>query len=66
MKKSIVYTKTGDSGKTSLVGGERVSKTHPRLDCYGTVDELNSFVGALIAEIQQEEDREFLLFIQHK
>jgi len=42
MKKSIVYTKTGDKGTTSLVRGMRVSKTHIRLDAYGTVDELNS------------------------
>lgn len=42
MKKSLVYTKTGDRGTTSLVGGTRVSKTHIRLEAYGTVDELNS------------------------
>ena len=42
MKKSLVYTKTGDKGTTSLVGGTRVSKTHIRLETYGTVDELNS------------------------
>ena len=39
MKKSLVYTKTGDRGTTSLVGGTRVSKTHIRLEAYGTVDE---------------------------
>ena len=42
MKKSLVYTKTGDKGTTSLVGGSRVPKTHIRLEAYGTVDELNS------------------------
>ena len=42
MKKSLVYTKTGDKGTTSLVGGTRVPKTHIRLEAYGTVDELNS------------------------
>jgi cob(I)alamin adenosyltransferase len=41
-----VYTKKGDSGDTALVGGQRVSKDDPRIDTYGTVDELNSFVGA--------------------
>ena len=40
MKRSLVYTKTGDKGTTSLVGGSRVPKTHIRLEAYGTVDEL--------------------------
>lgn len=40
-----VYTRQGDEGQTALVGGQRVSKTDPRIDCYGTVDELNAFVG---------------------
>ena len=43
-----IYTKTGDKGITSLVGGTRVSKTHIRLEAYGTVDELNSNLGLLI------------------
>ena len=47
MKKSMIYTKTGDKGTTSLVGGVRVPKTHIRLEAYGTVDELNSFRGLL-------------------
>lgn len=42
-----VYTRTGDAGTTSLVGGKRVSKTDIRLDAYGTVDELNSWLGLL-------------------
>lgn len=41
-----IYTKTGDGGETSLVGGQRVAKDSARLECYGTVDELNSFTGA--------------------
>jgi cob(I)alamin adenosyltransferase len=40
-----VYTRTGDDGLTSLVGGDRVSKNHPRVDAYGEVDELNSVLG---------------------
>ena len=47
MKKSGIYTKTGDKGTTSLVGGKRVIKAHVRLDAYGTTDELNSIVGFL-------------------
>ena len=39
MKKSIIYTRTGDKGTTSLVGGQRVSKAHDRIESYGTVDE---------------------------
>lgn len=40
-----IYTKTGDSGQTSLLGGKRVSKAHLRIEAYGTVDELNAYVG---------------------
>ena len=42
-----VYTKKGDKGTTSLVGGQRVPKNHPRLEAYGTVDELMSFTAYL-------------------
>lgn len=40
-----IYTKTGDKGQTSLIGGTRVSKSHIRIESYGTVDELNSYLG---------------------
>ena len=40
-----IYTKAGDEGKTSLIGGTRVPKSHVRIESYGTVDELNSFIG---------------------
>ena len=66
MKKSSIYTKTGDKGKTSLVGGKRVDKTHIRLEAYGTVDELNSFIGLLVCEITDTELKDFLLFVQNK
>lgn len=52
--KARIYTKTGDKGFSSLVGGERVPKTHPRLEAYGTVDELNSAVGLLRAKLKSE------------
>ncbi|OAV67426.1 Cob(I)yrinic acid a,c-diamide adenosyltransferase [Bacteroidales bacterium Barb6XT] len=66
MKKSNVYTKGGDKGSTSLVGGVRVSKAGLRIESYGTVDELNSFAGLLITVLGDEKDRDFLLFVQHK
>lgn len=66
MKKSLVYTKTGDKGMTSLVRGMRVPKSHIRLEAYGTIDELNSFVGFLICQIEDEDTLKILAFIQHK
>lgn len=42
-----IYTKTGDKGETSLIGGTRVPKYHDRIEAYGTLDELNSFIGLL-------------------
>lgn len=50
----MIYTKTGDSGTTSLVGGSRVSKDDHRVEAYGTVDELNSHIG-LLAEMLRDE-----------
>jgi ATP:cob(I)alamin adenosyltransferase len=46
-----IYTKTGDRGETSLFGGGRVKKNDPRVAAYGEVDELNSFVGLLVASL---------------
>ena len=57
MKKSLIYTRTGDGGKTSLVGGTRVSKTDIRLEAYGTVDELNSFLGLLVTRLKDEAEQ---------
>jgi len=45
-----VYTKTGDEGETSLLSGGRVGKDHPRIEAYGTIDELNSVLGLLATE----------------
>ena len=66
MEKSRIYTGTGDKGTTSLVGGQRVSKAHQRIESYGTIDELNSFIGLLITSIDDEADQSFLSFVQHK
>lgn len=53
----MIYTKTGDKGQTSLANGQRVAKTDARIEAYGTVDELNSWIGALrvVAEEAQLE-----------
>ncbi|MCH5347312.1 MAG: cob(I)yrinic acid a,c-diamide adenosyltransferase [Muribaculaceae bacterium] len=56
MKKSLLYTATGDAGTTSLVGGKRVKKTCSRLEAYGTVDELNSNIGLLEATWREKVD----------
>lgn len=48
-----IYTKRGDAGETSLAGGQRVPKDSIRIDCYGTVDELNSFVGVALITCQE-------------
>ncbi|MEN9918670.1 MAG: hypothetical protein RL662_1106 [Bacteroidota bacterium] len=66
MNKSQVYTKTGDKGTTALVGGTRVAKSHVRLEAYGTIDELNSFVGLLICQVEDKDTLAVLAFIQHK
>lgn len=61
-----IYTKTGDTGTTSLVGGKRVPKSDIRLEAYGTVDELNAFIGDLINTITDEKDKTLLTRIQNK
>jgi len=60
-----IYTKTGDSGETSLYGGKRVSKAHIRIDAYGTVDELNSYIGLIRDKSENDYDKKFLLNIQN-
>jgi cob(I)alamin adenosyltransferase len=48
-----IYTRTGDAGQTGLVGGQRVAKDDLRIDCYGTVDELNAFVGVARTTVEE-------------
>lgn len=59
-----IYTKTGDKGETSLIGGTRVPKYHDRIEAYGTLDELNSFIGLLRDQISDKHIQEVLLSIQ--
>jgi len=65
MKGMKIYTKTGDDGETSLIGGERVQKSHPRIEAYGTVDELNSFIGILRAQEIDTHSNDVLVCIQN-
>ncbi|MCU0388486.1 MAG: cob(I)yrinic acid a,c-diamide adenosyltransferase [Chitinophagaceae bacterium] len=61
-----IYTKTGDKGKTSLIGGTKVLKSHWRINTYGTVDELNSHIGLLSDHIQFSECIEVLREVQDR
>lgn len=60
-----IYTKTGDKGSTSLVGGKRIAKNSPRLNAYGTVDELNSHLGLLRSKLTNSEEKQIILNIQN-
>ena len=65
----MIYTKTGDKGSTSLASGERVPKTDLRVEAYGTVDELNSWIGLLSASLPDSEGEPIgkqLMWIQNK
>lgn len=59
-----IYTKGGDLGDTSLLNGTRVSKSHDRVEAYGTLDELNAFIGLLRDHLEHDHYREVLLRIQ--
>jgi cob(I)alamin adenosyltransferase len=60
-----IYTKTGDKGTTSLFGGARVSKAHIRIESYGTIDELNSYLG-LVRDVAGESYKDLLKSIQDR
>lgn len=61
-----IYTKTGDQGKTSLIGGTKVPKSHIRIDSYGTVDELNSYIGLISDYLTDDATRKLLKEIQDR
>ena len=61
-----IYTKKGDSGTTQLLGGKRVSKNHERIEAYGTIDELNSYIGLIRDHDIDENLYEFLIEIQDR
>lgn len=61
-----IYTKTGDLGKTSLIGGTKVPKSHFRIEAYGTVDELNSYIGLVSDQVPDEKSRLMLREIQDR
>ena len=70
MKKSKIYTKTGDNGQTGLVSGNRVSKGDHRIHIYGEVDELNSCIGLVLAQLKKEnllsEEYDFIQDVQSR
>ena len=59
-----IYTKTGDKGETSLFGGQRLPKSDIRIEAYGTVDELNSYIGVVRDSISDENTRQLLKSVQ--
>lgn len=61
-----IYTKTGDKGETSLIGGTRVPKYHDRIEAYGTLDELNSFIGLIRDQDIDEHSKKVLIEIQDR
>jgi cob(I)alamin adenosyltransferase len=61
-----IYTKTGDKGLTSLIGGTRVAKHHPRIESYGTIDELNSYIGLISDQDIASGDKLILKEIQDR
>ena len=65
MKMTKIYTRTGDKGRTSLVGGVRIHKSSARIEAYGTIDELCSHIGLLLAYLPaDDEERSLLIRIQ--
>ena len=65
-KEYKIYTKGGDKGETSLLGGTRVPKYHDRIEAYGTLDELNSYVGLIRDQQIDPHYKDTLFDIQNK
>lgn len=65
MKKATIYTRSGDDGTTSLIGNCRVHKNHPRVEAYGTLDELNAHLGLLCAAIDDCGTKTFIEHIEN-
>ncbi len=61
-----IYTKKGDKGETSLLGGTRVKKSHIRIESYGTVDELNSWIGLIRDQAIDKNSKDLLIHIQDR
>jgi len=61
-----IYTKTGDKGHTALFGGTRVPKHHIRIESYGTIDELNSYLGLIRDQDINKSYKDLIVIIQHK
>ncbi len=61
-----IYTKSGDKGTTSLIGGKRIEKDSIRVESYGTIDELNSYIGLCYHYLKESEDKQVLRKIQVK
>lgn len=61
-----IYTKTGDDGNTYLLGGERIPKSSLRIEAYGTIDELNSFIGLAVLKVRDAEVKKLLTKIQNQ
>ena len=61
-----IYTKTGDQGETSLIGGVRLPKHHIRIEAYGSVDELNAFIGLVRDQAIDEHAKQLLISIQDR
>jgi len=61
-----IYTRTGDQGTTGLGNGQRIAKSHRRVEAMGTVDELNSVIGLLLCEEISGHIRDILQFVQHR
>ena len=64
-KKATIYTGTGDSGTTSLIGGKRVAKDNIRVQAYGTIDELNAHLGLLVVSLNNDQTKQFIEQVEH-